>query len=144
MSAYIQFFIRSNDNFIPIGYYSRNNTIYEYFQSYAPWDAITVIGRDLLIDISQTIAKDRNLLNKNIDDAKKEKQLIASFNNSVEDKLIAIAEYNQMIAAYEQELKELTFADCFVCVLDDILSNNGNDCIYIGIEVGLPTVSDIV
>ena len=40
MSAYIQFFVRNDEAFMPISIYSRNNALYHYFDEYTPWEKI--------------------------------------------------------------------------------------------------------
>ena len=88
MSAYIQFFMRRGDEFIPLMTYSRSNTIYKIFEHILPWEKIKAISYDSL---SAKIAQCNSLVSENEEKVKElnqKKTLVASFNNSVQEKML--------------------------------------------------------
>lgn len=141
MSAYIQFFIRHEDTFLPIGVFSRNNVIYQVFDDIAPWEKLRPISEMHLNDVDNII---KGLIKEGEDALAceaEERKLIASFNNSVEEKLIALADHNEFIKEIKDDIKNAEAAQRYVWTLRDILESieytdfNKQPYIYVGIEV---------
>lgn len=141
MSAYIQFFIRHEDTFLPIGVFSRTNTIYQIFDGIAVWEKIRPIGEPILND-AENIAKDFMRENKKaLARVEEEQNLIAKFNNSVDDKLEAYGGYRDYITLIKNKMKGLEAAQQYLWFLRDILESieytdfNKKPYLYVGIEV---------
>lgn len=153
MSAYVDFFIRNKDDFIPIADYSRNSMIYSIVNNDVPYEKIRAIT-------TQDINKFINVASEKIRECeqgiRKEKErikLVATFDNSIEEKLEVIAQYEEGIEEYTQSIEECTYAKNFFSFLTELInvrrweensSVNINEYIYAGIEIGRPTVEDIV
>lgn len=141
MSAYIQFFIRHEDTFLPIGTFSRNNAIYQVFDGIAIWEKIRPIGEPILNDAEKVVKEFIGMSEKALAQANEEKNMIANFNNSVEEKLQSIEEYNSYIAEITDDIKGLEAAQQYLWFLRDILESieytdfNKNPYLYVGVEV---------
>ena len=151
MSAYIQFFIRNNDVFMPIGIYSRNNTIYQYFDEYTPWGKIKLVTRELLRKVRDNINEDLAATQKRYDYAKERKEWIATLNNSLEEKMEYIESVEELLSECCETIEQLTYTKHYLNFLDDVIESveyeehiDHKNYLYVGIEVGNPTVDDIV
>ena len=74
--------------------------------------------------------------------------MISSFNNSVDEKMEAIYEHQEILEEYDESIVEWEWAMNYLRVLLNMvesMSYEGNKAgLYYGIEVGNPTVDDIV
>ena len=153
MSAYIQFFMRRGNEFIPLMTYSRSNTIYQVFEHILPWGKIKAISYDT---ISAKIAECNSLVSKNeekIKELNQKKTLVASFNNSVEEKMQVLFDIDEAIEEYNEDIAMGNRA-AYICIfLQDLMEEvmygeesekyDKNEYIYGGYEVGTPTLEDI-
>ena len=141
MSAYIQFFIRHEDTFLPIGVFNHNNAIYEVFGGIAVWEKIRPIGEPILNDVEKITKEFIGVSEKALARANEEKNMIANFNNSVEEKLQFIEEHNSYITEITDDIKGLEAAQQYLWFLRDILESvedtdfNKQPYLYVGIEV---------
>ena len=141
MSAYIQFFIRHEDTFLPIGTFSRNNAIYQVFDGIAVWEKIRPIGESILDDAEKIVREFISVSKKTLARANEEKGMVVNFNNSVEEKLQSIEEYNSYIAEITEDIESLKTAQQYLWFLGDILESveytdfNKQSYLYVGIEV---------
>lgn len=141
MSAYIQFFIRHKDTFLPIGIFSRTNIIYQIFDGIAIWEKIRPIGEPILNDAEKITRGFMRENEKALARAEEEQNLIAKFNNSVEDKLEAYEDYRNYITLIKDKTKDLEAAQQYLWFLRDILESiedtefNKQPYLYVGIEV---------
>ena len=141
MSAYIQFFIRHEDTFLPIGVFSRNNAIYQVFDGIAVWEKIRPIGEPILNDAEKIVKEFISVSEKALARANEEKSAIVVFNNTVEEKLQSFNEYNSYIAEIKEDIKGLEAAQQYLWFLRDILEAikgtdfNKDPYLYVGIEV---------
>lgn len=153
MSSYIQFFMRRGNEFIPLMTYSRSNTIYQIFEHILPWEKIKAISYDT---ISEKIAECNSLVSKNeekIKELNQKKTLIASFNNSIEEKMQVLFDIDEAIEEYNEDIAMGNRA-AYICIfLQDLMEEvmygeesekyDKNEYIYGGYEVGTPTLNDI-
>lgn len=141
MSAYIQFFIRHEDTFLPIGIFNRNNAIYQVFDGIAVWEKIRPIGEPILNDAEKIVKEFIGVSEKELARANEEKNMIAGFKNSVEEKLQSIGEYILYIAKITDDIKGLEAAQQYLWFLRDILESieytdfNKQPYLYVGVEV---------
>lgn len=141
MSAYIQFFIRHEDTFLPIGTFSRNNAIYQVFDGIAIWTKIRPIGEPMLNDAENIVKGFIHENEKALAQAEEEQNLIAKFNNSIEDKLEVYGDYRDYINETKNNIKDLEAAQQYLWFLRDILESikgtefNKYPYLYVGIEV---------
>ena len=157
MSAYVNFFIRVGDNFAPIGSFSRSSQIYRSFQVYAPWEKIKVVTpaelKYVYDELKDLRAEDENVIK--VIDTKLE--AVKSFENSVEDKLEIIEDLMADKREYQEYIDEyndaLSYIMCLNCIVDEGRNGEYYDgykgiinpaaYLYVGIEIGCPTVVDI-
>lgn len=145
MSSYASFFVRSENNLVPIGSFSRNTAIYQSVQHYAPCENIGPLPEDFIEkhrnSIRVKIADYRNHiaeLHKMID------EIIPKCNNSLEEKIESIEGYKNQIEDWQDGIDDLTFAEQYFntlfCIIDDIPYDwqekyNKDEYIFVGIEV---------
>ena len=141
MSAYIQFFIKHEDTFLPIGIFSSNNAIYEVFDGIAIWGKIRPVGEPILRDAEKIVKEFIRASEKALARTSEEKNMIANFNNSVEEKLQSINDYNSYITEITDDIKGLEAAQQYLWFLGDILESikgtdfNKQPYLYVGVEV---------
>ena len=150
MSAYMDFFVRHGDDFIPLGDFSRNSIVYTTMIDCAnvPWEKIIPLTSDNL-RAAQTRAHKRNIDARGCIEILKDRiEEVKGFNNSVEEKLGQIEEYRDEIAEWRQEAEEARYAENYFYFLMDLIEAahddiDANKYIYAGIEIGRPTIEDI-
>lgn len=151
MSAYIQFFIRNDEAFMPIGIYCRGSKIYQHFDEYTPWEKIKPITRPLLGKIRDNVNDDILYLQKRYDRAKEMKEYVAGMNNSMDEKMEWIENIEVTLDGCREGIEEAEYVKHYLTFLDDIIESveyeehiDHKNYLYVGIEVGNPTVDDIV
>lgn len=159
MSMYMQFYVRGGDNFYPIGTYNRNSAVYEMFKEvgYGDWEKIRAITVDGLVRVSKEINDNIRRWSEAILKLENKIALIKDTNRPIDEMLEQIDEYIETIDEYKDIIKHLESCDYFVCFLDDILSEaestkyydnvetiDPHKYVYVGIEVGSPTIEDVV
>ena len=155
MSAYMSFFIRANDNFYPIGTYSRSTAIYEMFDEagYSNWESIRAIT---FTDI-EAVRKENfsNVIGwkKLIKETENEIELVKSIEAPLDEKIDVIdrrlAELNEFKDKVDELVEVSSFCNFLETILEDIKygsyeSIDVDNYIYAGIEIGHPTVEDII
>ena len=151
MSAYIQFFIRNGEAFLPISIYSHGNALYHYFDEYTPWEKIKVVTRPLLNKIREDVNEDILYHQKRYDRAKEMKEYVATMNNSMDEKMEWVENIEATLSDCCEEIKKAEYVKHYLNFLDDIVESveyeeniDYKNYLYVGIEVGNPTVDDIV
>lgn len=153
MSEYISFFIRrEQSNFIPLFTFSRNNSIYQIFQNIIPYEKVRAISYNELENKYRECERRMENITKSINQIKEERALIASFNNSVDEKISALIDIAEQDKELRDELEEERRAGYTIVALIDIIENiRFNDAwdkdkyIYAGIEVcDNITVEDVI
>lgn len=151
MSAYIQFFVRNENAFLPISIYSRNNALYHYFDEYTPWEKIKPVTRPLLNKIRDDVNEDILYYQKRYDRAKEMKEYVATMNNSMDEKMEWIENIEAILGDCCEEIEKAEYVKHYLSFLDDVIESveyeehiDHKNYLYVGIEVGNPTVDDIV
>ena len=152
MSAYIQFFIRNNETFMPIGIYCRSSAIYQAFDEYIPWEKIRPLNEPLLRRIYGEVMDEIREHTDQIDRIKEHIALIATFNNPMDEKIEMLDNIEEMLSEYEKGLEELDNVKAYILFLNDIIEAvefeddiDENAYLYAGVEVGIhPTTEDIM
>lgn len=157
MSQYIHFFIRSTDKLLPICTASRSSSIYQFFCDYAPYEKVRALSMDMLQEIREEINKQISKWTHQIEEDQKDLQLVASFNNSVEDKIEAMKSARDAIRENEEFINEMKEALAFTYFLTDMYNEvedsnyyykeeariDSTKYIYFGIECGVPSIEEI-
>ena len=157
MSQYIHFFVRSTDKLLPIRTDSRSSPIYHFFSDYAPYEKARALSIQELQDIREEINIRIDEWTRRIEEERTNLQLIASFNNSVEDKMEAIKSSRDIIHEDEEIIEDMKGALSFTSFLMDMYNEaedtkyyNREDIkidptkyLYFGIECGTPSIAEI-
>ena len=158
MSAYIQFFVRHNDTFLPIGTFSRNSNIYSEFDEYIPWEHLRGLDENLLRKVRENVKEDMERVEHNISEMKEDIDHVMECNNSLDEKMERISLMREWIKECEDDLESLRFTDYFIAFLFGIIEEaehtkyydsmdtiDPGAYVYAGIEVSVsPTVENIV
>lgn len=150
MSSYIQFFLRGGDTFYPISAYSRGSAVYRAFNawSFAPWEKITPVTSSMLKDVTNEIDQNLRTFRKNKREVEELIDKIGDFNNSIDEKYRFINECRCDLQEYQEEIEAFEYSLNFVEFLSDMLIESRgvaeeDEYVYVGMEVGIPTVEDI-
>ena len=156
MSQYIHFFVRSTDRLLPIYTTSNYSPIYRFFGDYAPYEKARALSMQELQNIREEIDIRIGEWTRRIEDERTNFQLIASFNNSIEDKIEALENARDSIRENEEFVNEMKEALAFTSFLMDIYNEaddtkyedetarlNPNKYLYFGIECGTPSIAEI-
>ena len=156
MSQYIHFFIRSTDKLLPIRTDSRSSPIYHFYSDYAPYEKARALSMQELKEIREEISIRIDEWTHHIEEDRTNLQLIASFNNSVEDKIEALESARNAIRENEEYVNEMKEALAFTYFLMDMYNEadgtkyedetarlNPNKYLYFGIECGTPSIAEI-
>ncbi len=151
MSSYIQFFVRNDEAFMPIGIYPRGSRIYQYFDEYTPWEKIKSVTHPLLDKIRDDVNDDILYFQKRYDRAREMKEYVATMNNSMDEKMEWIENIEATLSDCCEEIEKAEYVKHYLNFLDDIIESVEYEehieykaYLYVGIEVGNPTSEDIV
>ena len=150
MSAYVDFFVRHGNDFIPLGDFSRNSIVFHTMKDCinVPWEKIISLTLDNLHAAQIHVHKHSINVINHIHILKNRIDEVKGFNNSVEEKLEQIEEYRGEIAEWRQEAEEARYAENYFYFLADLIEAahddiDANKYIYAGVEIGRPTIEDI-
>ena len=157
MSSYINFFIRSDDKFLPLGDFSRSSEIYQRLHNDVPYEKLRALTYEELDSIEDDILEDKRKYEYKIKEYEKEINLITTFNNSAEEKLNEIESVKETIKDIKEEIDELDFAKGWfnsLCRMIDSASAytdenynhlvDADKYIYAGVEVPcVPNLKDV-
>ena len=156
MSQYIHFFVRSTDRLLPIRTTSRSSSIYHFFSDYAPYGKVRALSMQDLQNIREEINTQIDEWTRHVEENRANLQLIASFNNSIEDKIEALEAARDSIRENEESVNEMKEALAFTYFLMDMYNEaddtkyedetaqlNPNKYLYFGIECGTPSIAKI-
>ena len=147
MSYYIYFFVKVGDKFAPISSFSKSTKIYELFEDVALWEKVCPLSEVKLREVLHDASDQDQELSKKLDEMPARKALIASFNNSVNEKMEALSELESDECYLQEERDEMQRAVEFVQFLmwvEDEASSaayadtcfNAEKYLYVGIECG--------
>lgn len=146
MSSYVNFYLRMNNSFAPIGSYSRSNEIYQAIQHAVPYEKITPLTSRAFDEMIREL---ESKAQKMADAKKRDQERIAlimnAANTSLDEKLSAVAEIESNFADMDEYISDVNFAAdtfrVFLNIIDDVRYSDNtymdNDCdhyIYAGIE----------
>ena len=157
MSLYIHFFIRSTDKLLPIYTASRSSAIYRFFGDYAPNEKVRALSMDELKEIYEEISAQFDEWMRRIEESRTNLQMIASFNNSVEDKMGALEIARDKIREDKEVMWEienaLAFTDFLMNICEEAEDTQYYDeeeakidptkYLYFGVECGTPSIAEI-
>lgn len=137
MSAYVSFFLKHNDDFIPLGDFCRSSVIFKTFDYYVhiPMEKIALLNKDTLNAFVEKCEKDITENKDQVAKIERQIQRIYNFSNEVSEKMEYIVELEHSITDYEQDIEELQYAIGYFDSLLTIRESDDKNDIYGGIEV---------
>ena len=156
MSQYMHFFVRSTDRLLPIHTVTHSSSIYRFFNDYAPYEKARALSMQELKEIREEINTRIDEWTHRIEEDRTNLQLIASFNNSIEDKIEALESARDSIRENEEYVNEMKEALAFTYFLmgmyneaddtkyeDETARLDPTKYLYFGIECGTPSIAEI-
>lgn len=148
MGQYIEFFVKSKeDNFTRIVSFSRNNNIYQVLMNTVPYEKICKLTHTLMTNAIEKLQETLTKYRRTKLTYQSEITNICTFNNSVEDKLIAIENITNNMKEIDEDIdildNDIKYLQIFQSMID-AMYYTPDIGLYCGIEVGIPTVDDIV
>ena len=156
MSQYIHFFVRSTDKLLPIRTATHSSFTYRFYSDCAPYEKARALSIQELQNIREEISTRIDEWAHRIEEDRANLQLIASFNNSVEDKIEALKSVRDAIRENEEIVEEMKAVLAFTYFLismyneaddtkyeDETARLNPNKYLYFGIECGTPSIAEI-
>lgn len=142
MSSYVNFYLRVNDSFAPIGSYSRSSEMYQMMQTRCPYEKIAALTSSDLLDVIHEFENKINRMKEVRKADEKRCEMIMQANNSLDEKLQAIEDIESNFTDMDDYIEENQFAAdtlrVFCHMIDEFrytdFSNDFNHCIYAGIE----------
>lgn len=146
MSAYASFFLRHNDDFIPLGGFCSSSVIFKTFDYYIhiPMEKITLLNEAALNKFVEKCKKDIRENKEEISKLEKQIQEVYSFNNNVSEKMKYVSEIRKIISDYEMDTEELLYAIGYFNSLITIRESDDKNDIYGGIELPEKITKDYV
>ena len=147
MSEYAHFFIRHKDEFIPLGTYGRSTFTFDTVHHYAPWEKIKVVTTQVLDNFIQDTNEYIQECEKRRQNYEQRKQLITTFNNSIDEKMGVIHDCDEGIEELTDLINEAVDTRALLRFFRYRMitaSDNPNDCLYVGLEISKPTLEDIM
>ena len=150
MSQYVEFFVKSKeDNFTRLDAFSRNTLMYQVLSNdlNVPYEKIKKLTPNFL---SKAMAILEGYQQERLDDIKQEESkiaMVATFNNSASEKFKIISELQEVLDEYKEILEEIQATMDYLRILKNIANNlnyQDNTGLYCGVEVGAPTINDII
>lgn len=149
MSMYTHIFLRKGNEFLEVSCTGRSSALSEMLEHYAPWEKVRLLTIKDLKDIYEQYTNELDKWKDYIAKQQAQRSLIASFNNSVEDKIEAIQDCNASIDEVSETVDELSYAlmqiRWLISIAEDADGEYGNHIqIYVGIECGGEITPDMI
>lgn len=141
MSQYINFFIRHGNDLLSIADYSRSTTLYTVMQD-APYEKLREYSYEELQLKVNELNTSKTAYLKQITHYHQHIKIICEMDNAVEDKLDVIASIDNDIEEFQQEVDAIDRQAIELDFIANLMYQGYR--IYAGIEVGEPTLQDIV
>lgn len=148
MSSYINFYLKVEDKYCPLGSYSRNCPEYRFFKNIVPFEKIASVTiknlKTVIEDIEFAISNEMKSIGRYSLDIKD----IKTFNNSINEKIELIEDYRNTINELKEDLeankKCLNFVNWLIEILIDVEyspyadkhSITQDNYLWVGIEAG--------
>lgn len=124
MSQYTHIFLEKQNTFIEVSCTSRGCVLSEIFQGYAPWEKIKEVTYEDLHRIYSAYSDTLEKWNNQLDELNERIKFIATFNNSMEEKLDAWNDIDESINETKKDIEELESALRLVKLLEDVLDES--------------------
>lgn len=133
MSQYLNFFVKTANEYAPIGSYSRNHIIQRIWGCRTSYGQVARVHEQMISDKMDMINEQLVSCNDRILEFEKEITIVMHMDGTIEDRLEQVRAINEQIIEIKDERRELEYAKHFLFFLGDIL-DEGTE-IYAGLEV---------
>lgn len=106
MSQYVYLFLRKNDEFVPVGNYSRNSTMAVHFWNDSPCEKIRPVTINELDQIDASLGKKFQYFREQEAAYQKMIEQVNRMNNTIDEKCAKIAQYEDDLAEMREEKEE--------------------------------------
>ncbi len=124
MSSYINFYLKVEDKYCPLGTYSRNCPEYRFFKDIVPFEKIAPIGVKKLQAVIEDVEFAINNEMKSIGRYSLNIKDIKTFNNPLSEKIELIENYRDSINELKEDLEAnkrcLNFVNWLIEILADV------------------------
>ena len=145
MSSYMYFYIRSKDDeLIPFLHMSRVNSLYNYLEKKVPYEKVAILHKKDVANALVQIKDGIDSYQKTITTAQNKIKEIGSWNNSIQEKIEIIHDYEEIISNAKEHIEDEEWSYHIARVLDVIINQTSAPRIYASIENGFATVEDII
>ena len=145
MSSYVNFYLRVNENFAPIGSFSRNNEVYQYIYISVPYGKIRPITHHDFSEFIKNINQDIGKYEKyKLDQQEEIRRAMSLTDRPIDEIMEYVHKVEFTIQEEDKIISELKYAqDVFIVyqnMIDDARYSDlhfDNDCdhyIYAGVE----------
>ena len=123
MSSYISFYLKVEDKYCTLGFYSRNCSEYRFFKDFVPYEKVGPLTLEKLADVKEDVEFSIENKRKSIIRYSNDIELIKTFNNPVEDKMKLIENHLSTIEEIKEDLEADVSCLAFIHFLTNILTD---------------------
>ena len=146
MSSYVNFYLRANEIFAPIGSYSRSSEVYKAIDKYVGYNELVSLTPEIFNDVIQEVEeKIARMRKRRAVDENRIRLIMDSANSTMDEKLQAVNDIECNFEEMDAYVDELNFAadvmrvfinmiDAYEYGGDGGLDNDPNHYIYAGID----------
>lgn len=133
MSQYTTFFLKGDDKFYSLGDWSRNSCVAQIANPHLPnrYDVAKRCPQILLAEMEHEAGEKAREHREKIKEYQKKIDMVSKFENSAQEKLNIIEEYEDIIADLDEEQACYDHASCYFGFLVELENQ-----VYAGIECG--------
>ena len=132
MSTDVNFYVRVNDKFAPIGHYTRSSTLYRAFDGISQYGKIVPLSEQDLYRVASVLNDEyTSYANMKENNLKKIDKIMNAKNTPLKEKMDMIGEYEIDTAELDELIEENTEAKYFVGFLLNLLNDYTLDWQYI-------------
>ena len=143
MSSYVNFYLRINDLFVPVGSYSRSSEMYQIMYHYCPYGKIKALTQENIYEVINDLESKVQKIKDSRAVGEKRCEMIMQANNTLEEKIKAISDIMSIFNEMDIDIEELSFSTDTLRVFSNMIeefsydnkfSNDYNHYLYAGIE----------
>ena len=120
MSDYMTFVVRKGDTFIPIYTCIRSSAIFQSLKGAVDYGRLAEVHKDELVECIERERACARDLEKDVETIESNKRLVADWNNSIEEKLEALSQYDLARQEIRDRIEESQVAAVRLQFLYDI------------------------
>lgn len=131
MSQYTTFFLKGDDKFYSLGDWSRNSCVAQIANPHLPhrYDVAKYCSQLLLVEMEHEAGEKAREYREKIKEYQKKINMVSNFENSAQEKLNIIEEYEEIIADLDEEQAHYEHASNYFSFLVELENQ-----VYAGIE----------